>query len=660
MNRAAAMPSRAPGSSGEAIEARAALVRRTDRMVLATVLLASVLLHPLGGVSGDGRIYMGRALADLDPAGVGRDLMFTLDGQSAFSVFRILASFLQGALSGAERAAAVISILDLAIWSVAVAVLVRAIVPGRAWIVALAAALVLPRIYAPWHLIGAGESLAEPRPLAEAGVLLAMAALYRGRPWLCLCALAIAALVHPIMALPGFGVLLVVLGRKDRRWFFAAALCGAAVVVAGLLGAPLASRLMATFDPAWRAILVARNPYLFLGLWPIDSLTPLVVRAATIALALAWLDAPARRIVMAACCVAALGIVATLVLGDRLFDVLVVQLQLWRALWLPTVLSTIAAGICLAHLPSRGAEGRVALALLAVAWITIDDTTIAPIAAVAAICAFLVMPRLSRPLAPSLVLGVWICCAIVAGAVLWQEATAARLLIKMVPAGVPVTWQTLCSMNLPAWPILALTFAWWRWPDRAATRIGSFAALGVGLVLLLSIWDSRPRPLGASTTMKPDLVAMLDSRKGEVLWTEGDQAWYWLGRANWNAQIQGSSIVFSREQALLWTRRAQAVVEAGLATDYLLAPWRSPMPLAAPHLDPVRIKTFCAGDDRPVWIVAPLDADTVIADTLGARVWSLPYARGKLLASGDALRWQPLDRYALIPCAHPASAAASP
>ena len=221
-----------------------------------------------------------------------------------------------------------------------------------------------------------------------------------------------------------------------------------------------------------------------------------------------------------------------------------------------------------------------------------------------------------------------------------------------------MTWQTLCSLKLPAWPILALVAAWSRWPDGPATRLATVLALGSGLVLLPAIGDGRPAPRGASTTIKPDLVAKLDSRKGEVLWTEGDQAWYWLGRPNWNAQIQGSSIVFSREQALLWTRRARAVIDAGLATDYLLAPWRSAMPLEAPKLDPERIGAFCAGTDRPAWIVAPLDAGATIPPHLGASLWSLPHARGKLLASGEALRWQPLDRYAVIPCGTPVPAEA--
>ena len=640
---AAVAPLAAPATS-----ARAMAAGRTDRIVLATVFLAFVLLNPLSGIAGDGRIYMGRALADLDPAGVGRDLMFTLDGQSAFSVFRLLARGLAGAL-GVEQAAVVLTILNLAAWSGAAAVLVRTIVPGRAWVLVLAATFVLPRAYAPWHLIGAGESIPEPRPLAEAGVLLAMAALYTGRPWLCAASLTIAALFHPIMALPGFGVLLIVLGLQDKRWLLGAALGLGALIVAGLLGVPLAARLVATFDPKWHAILLARNPYLFLSQWPLDSLMPLVVRAATIGLALVWLDAPARRIVVAACLVAGLGIAATLILGDALSDVLVVQLQLWRALWLPTVLSSIGAGACLVHLPSRGAAGRIALAGLVLAWLTIDDVAIAPLAALLAICAYVALPRLSRPLAPSVVMGVWGACLIVAGANLWPAAKAASILIAATPTGVPVTWSTLCSLRLLLVPALALAFAWWHWRDRPATRLGAPAVLGLGLLLIPFVWDGRVAPQNDPSVIKPDLVTLLAGRPGEILWTEGDEAWYWLGRANWNSRIQGSAIVFSRDQAVLWSHRARAVVDAGLATDYLLAPWLFPMPLRAPVLDPVRIRAFCAQPDRPAWIVAPLEAP--LPAGLDAIVWSPPMARGKLVTQGNTLRWQPLDRYAVLPCA---------
>jgi hypothetical protein len=61
-----------------------------------------LLSRPYQGIIQDAYIYMGRALADLDPNGVGRDLMFVHDGQFGFSLFRFAATAMT-ALSGLAR-----------------------------------------------------------------------------------------------------------------------------------------------------------------------------------------------------------------------------------------------------------------------------------------------------------------------------------------------------------------------------------------------------------------------------------------------------------------------------------------------------------------------------------------------------------------------------
>jgi hypothetical protein len=55
------------------------------------VLSVFLLSRPYGGIVHDAHIYIGRALADLDPNGVGRDIMFVYDGQFGFSLFRQVA-----------------------------------------------------------------------------------------------------------------------------------------------------------------------------------------------------------------------------------------------------------------------------------------------------------------------------------------------------------------------------------------------------------------------------------------------------------------------------------------------------------------------------------------------------------------------------------------
>ncbi len=321
----------------------------TDVAIGLALALLWALAHGFVGIEHDARIYMGRALADIDPA-VGRDLMFRLDGQSSFSVFRFVAARLAATI-GLGPTVLVLSLAALVVRFAALAALARALLPGRAIVLGLACACVLSAFYTPWNLIAAGESLPIPRPFAEAAVLAGLAALCRERPLACAAWLLAATLVHPIMALPGFGVLLVVLGLRDRRWLIAAALTSAAIAAAGWLGLPLAKRLLIT---------VERNTYLYVGRWPGGDLVgATIVRGATIALAAAWLRGPARIVLLSALGIGMAGVLASYVFVDLFGNLLVVQAQVWRALWLVATLAPLAAGLCLWHLPRLGARGQV-------------------------------------------------------------------------------------------------------------------------------------------------------------------------------------------------------------------------------------------------------------------------------------------------------------
>lgn len=622
--------------------------------VLVGICLAIVwtLGHGFSGIDGDSRLYMGRALADNDPLGVGRDMMFVMDGQSAFTIFRSVAKTLAAAF-GLGPTVAILTLVNLAAWFTAVVVFVRAIAPGRATALILATAFVLPRFYTGWNLLSAGESIPVPRPLAEAGVLLAMAALCHGRFALCVACLAMAALFHPIMAAPGFGVLLVVLGLRDRRWLVGAATLGACVVGAGLLGLPLASRLTATIDPAWRSILLARTSYLFMSRWPVDALGPLVVRGISMGLACVWLAGPPRVILLASLAVGILGAATSALLGDALSNVLFVQAQLWRALWLPAAVAPVAAGICLWRLPERGAAGQIALAFLALAWVTLDRYPVAPLAACVALAAFLGVPRLSFSVGRRTIVAAWLLCVCLAGATEWSAGSALLAILRQLPTDAPLPWTVVWSLGLPTLPIMLLTLAWWRWPDAAATRAGAALSVVLGFALVATHWDARlPAQADADAAIhRPDLAKMLASRPGPVLWTEGDEAWYWLGRPNWNASTQGSSIVFSRELAIRWRARAEAVVQAGLAGGNLLAPRDVPAPIKGLPLDAAKIVRFCEKADAPAWIVTPLDRDAPLPPALNIRGWSPPAARGTFVFDADRVHWRRFDRFAVIACA---------
>src|SRR5438477_3625007 len=92
VRRIAGLPLR--GSNGTRAAREAFCLRQffAASPVVPTIAAAAVfaLSRPYAGIVGDARLYISRGLADLDPAGIGRDAAFLNDGQSGFSIFRVV------------------------------------------------------------------------------------------------------------------------------------------------------------------------------------------------------------------------------------------------------------------------------------------------------------------------------------------------------------------------------------------------------------------------------------------------------------------------------------------------------------------------------------------------------------------------------------------
>ncbi len=101
------------------------------------------LTHPFQGIAGDTNVYIGRALADLDPTGIGRDMMFVDDGQSRLVCFRFCLIISSGRW---ERRTTVmlLAILAMAAWMSALALFARHYVARRLVPVVLIFVAVLP------------------------------------------------------------------------------------------------------------------------------------------------------------------------------------------------------------------------------------------------------------------------------------------------------------------------------------------------------------------------------------------------------------------------------------------------------------------------------------------------------------------------------------
>lgn len=601
------------------------------------------------GIEGDARIYMARALADLDPAGTGRDLMFALDGQSDFTIFRILAAKLVN-ISNPGAAALWLAVVNIAVWFAAMTYLVTRFVRGRAAGLLMVCAGVLPCPYGFFPLMSSREIIAVPRPLAEACVLAALAALCEGRVAWAVAGLGVAALLHPIMALPGFGVLILVQGWRDRRWFWAAALALAAITAAASLGLPLFARLTAVIDTPWRDVLTQRNPYLFVSHWPLRSFAPLAAQAATVAIAGLLMAGRQRGLLLAILTVAGLGVATSVVLCDALSLLLPTQVQSWRALWLVSVIAMPAFGLCLLELPKRGVLGQIALALLVLAWLTFDTLPLTPAAAASALALFFASGR-SRPVVSrAFVPLAWVVLMAVAASFKAADVQFAWSYVRSLPAIKSDVFGAFWRAGVLPWPFVGLAFVWARWPRLSAQTAAACCLLAALNLVLVTSWDARTAVARRMETAvrDPALMALTAARPGEVLWLARDEEWYWLGRPQWNTFTQGAGIVFSRPLAMQWLERTKFLISLGLIGEEKLRPWRNAPSIGIAHLTPAAINTVCARADAPAWIIAPLPAGMPVPP--GAVPWQAPAPQAVYNVEGEHIHWHVFDTYAAVAC----------
>jgi hypothetical protein len=627
----------APARSAPATAPEAQSLWR-EAAVFAALVAFVAALRPYTGIVGDSVLYMGGALAALDPQGVGADPMWRLDGQMRFSLYPILLRPLVDLL-GAERAALTVAACGLLLWSCALVVLARVLAGRERAVAVVLACASFSCAYSSHATVYFGEPMATPRIFAEAAVLAALAATLAGRLGCAAMFSVVATLMHPVMASAGIATIVVYCGAVDRRWLVAGAGAGIFCVGAALLGVPVFERLATPIDPQWLAMLHGPDDYLFPTSWPERAWSLLVVRGATVALAAIVSQGAARRLFVAILVVAVSASALTLVFGDFYPLLLVVQAQPWRAGWLLALAAAAGFAVCGVALWREGPRSRLSFALLAFAWL-IDSSVAGALVAIAALVLRRIGADVSR-IADGRI-GRWLWIGV--GALSLVEIVAfyrlAAAVVAARPEGArpPLHWLML-DAHVLAVPIallgvvlatrpLMLRPAMLRPAMRVASRL--LVPMSAALCLLVAAgwrqeWDPFRMAL-AQAGRQSDLVEMLSARPGPILWLGGNQeAWYWAGRPNWAAGVQGNGIVFSRALTLLWFERMRALIDQGwIADGGTIARARSQPDPVYPDVSPEKRALFCARADAPAWIVAPIPSEDAAA---GAKLWRAPARR---------------------------------
>lgn len=652
-------PRAAPTGLAASAEPLPILAEQRTGLIFLPLLAAALwaLTHSYLGIVGDASVYIGRALADHDPAGVGRDMMFVHDGQSRFSVFPLLLDHLVAAL-GPARTGLFLALLSMLAWVAALAVFAGRYVAKPFIAIVIIFVAVLPTSYGAPLRFGFSEVLAVPRPFSEALVLAALAGLAGGRTWIGIGCLLVASLLHPLMALAGWGVFVIVLSYEDRRWaivFGAAALLG---VVGAVAGVPLLHRLVMAMDPGLKAFAESRSPLLFPTAWANGYVGAMLAEAASLAIAASFVSGRRRLILIAALFVGCGGIAVQALFGDYFSLLLVIQGQLWRMAWLTAALGAAALAFCALVLWRQGPLGHIVLALLAMAWLTNETPECAALFAVAAVAVHFLARRIAFPATWTVAALLWGIAGFLAIALNAHYLFGYARFMAGIPADAPHGIAYLWTRRYIAFPILGLvlvlTFAR---KSRMAAVVLAMAALSL-CVAAIGFWDARSpfQKMIDAAWHPPALMQVIAKRPGEILWVDGlTEGWYLAGRPQWASQQQGVSTIFSPALARQWRARMKFLIDQGLAEKGGLSAFHIAAAADLPHVTRDNVAHLCGRADAPAWIIAPVSKDTIIPPGLATHEWHLPQPNFRMTEEPGFYSWQRIDAYAILACAAGAS-----
>lgn len=606
---------------------------RATSWAYAMLLLAFwMVTRPYAGIVHDARLYAIQAMRYSNPSVFSDDLYFRFGSQDSFTLFSSVYAPIVSAF-GPSIAHIAATLLAHSFWIGALLVAVSALFPSRrqAWFAAIGVVLLSPA-YGSQRIFGYGEPFATPRIVAEAIVLLSIAALLRDRKVLCIALLGVAFAIHPLMALPGAAVAMVILVRDAKKLI---ALGAASAMALGLLagqGIEPFVRLSASFDAQWFGVVAERLSFALVSHWDAASYCGLVLPIVSVVLFRHRATPAGRTVLDAVLLVAALGVSASWIGADIFRNVLVLNLQVWRTLWLLMLVGNAVAVPALLQLPDGSAAKPLlllsVLLTIAEAWMRFPAFASGGVALLAAFAVAFErrapagMPRQLRAA------GALIVCAAIA-----LDLGALWFFVVEI-TGQEYARRNAADVSLIVGGILVLL---------SASRVPVLMQCALGTMLLSMAAMSVDRRsewtrFVESQESSHELDAFV-AGAGSVYWEAGlEILWLKMGRSSYYSCTQGTGAMFFRKTAMEYQRRG--VVLAALNTDdfadtdgVLCARRSNPMRSSPP--DRSVLETACRRLDDLGALILTTPVSGVNATRWRSRTPVLTHANGRAVARQD-------------------------
>ncbi len=550
-------------------------------VMLLALLAVWLYARPWAGIWHDARLYAAQALRLLNPGQFEHDLYFMFGSQDAFTLFSPLYSVFILAL-GLDAGSHLLHTLGSVLWLAAAWYLLSGLLRGAMLWVGLAWLLLLPSDYDPIMAISLAEPYLTPRIFAEALGIFAIACLLRGKwRWLALL-LPLSLVIHPLMTLGTLLFALLYLASDDPRRIVP--LLAAGMLAAGACAAldllPF-QRLAQAMDTEWYAGVFRLTGLVTWERWNFNEVASRAAVAFSLVLTAAWLSTGWRaRFYYCAALTGALGLLATW-LGTAVFhNVLLLQIQTWRALWLVQLASVIALASLLAAFWHRGRLFQVLLAACMLGVFARDSYGgLVTLLACAILCW---QASLRSPVQLPRRLYGYACCLLMALLSIWvaevdaQSSDPQNVLYWNygVAVGDSMQWAvTLLRLGGNALLGMLLMLGIWHAAGRRklgacllAAGMAGLAAAGALWLRQASISNQQIKISAAGLRAVKAAFLPLIPAQASVYWEDDVRfSWFVLQRASYASHPQVFGMVFNRGTAIEGVRRLHRLERLGTA-----------------------------------------------------------------------------------------------
>ena len=474
-----------------------------------------------------------------------------------------------------------------ALWAGGAVFLTGRLLQGFSFWLGLALIFAIPGYYASNTLFRYGEPFLTPRIIAEGLSLLALALLLTKRRFAAFILLLAAFTLHPLMAMGGVIFAGFYLFKDKPKTVLAGAGIGAALILL-LASSGIApfDRLLIVMDESWFEMSFARSPFVFWDAWASADGNRVLFASSLLLAAGAVGQSPVRHAFLAALAVGLTGFLLFWVGTSLSHNLLLIQVQPYRWLWLTQFFSFIAAAWLMDRFHTEDRTGRLLLSGFLVAWL-LPNYAGGWLALLPCIL-FILYTRSNRKITPpaaitQLLPGLLLAAVAWRLLVAWQEASSSFVAAEgATTIGFALIWGII-FFKAGGGGIVTVPCLLGIWRHGSVRQKVAHLTVTGGVLLLLGLsltfWyrpDNWSRFYLSQVMQEPiPAFSRLIPEDATVYWEDNlKMTWFVLGRASYASFHQLAGLTFNRETAMEGKRRMNRL--SSLDTEDSTVIWRWP------------------------------------------------------------------------------------